>query len=697
MSFWDKEKSLAQSEPYELHAFWEGDYSFPFYPVLRTTTAQTDLGLTHTTPISDVNDLQDMNLDLSGNYYLTNNIDASATSGWNDGAGFVPIGTSGTNFTGTLDGCGHTISGLTINRSSNAQSLLGYIGEGCQVANLTLSNVNIAGGAYYCGSLVSYAQCGDAGNIIIQNCHSSGTIARSGGLSTMGYFGGMVGQCLRKGGDSSGTVFINDCSSSCTIDMDNATNYSYRGGFVGYASRCSIVNCYCTGSLTNYSGGGIDIGGLVGKLLYSDVSYCYATGDVAGYQSVGGLIGNTTTSCSISNCYGTGDVSCETTGGGGFVGYLDSGVGGSTTTVQNCYSWGDVTGDDGIGGFVGVATEARDVFENCYSVGSVTGSTNVGGFAGDTNASTTFTHCYWDIQTSGQATTDGSAEGKTTQQMYNKNTYIGWDFDSIWAMSDLVENDGLWLYADAPYNIEYNGLIYKAAYMTGEKIEQGTTIIKSRTIVKTNWNNAFAWQYTIAPPSSIIHYKRFRGQGGSVVTVFTGDVMNVEFKQSSRKGERYAEITIEPPRAQLGSLGLISRYSRQCAVELYSTQCGVNPVFYAVDGSLSAVDGNTLTSTTFGTESDGYWNGGYIVVAGRRAKIIDHSTNDITIVPLIYGLNGTETFTIYPGCDHLQTTCDSKFSNLANYQGQPNIPLDNIFDEIFTKDNKPRLFGGAFD
>jgi len=57
------------------------------YPTLRTTTTQADPGLTHTTAIANVTELQAMNSNLAGNYYLTGNIDASATSGWNGGAG----------------------------------------------------------------------------------------------------------------------------------------------------------------------------------------------------------------------------------------------------------------------------------------------------------------------------------------------------------------------------------------------------------------------------------------------------------------------------------------------------------------------------------------------------------------------------------------------------------------------------------
>ncbi len=60
-------------------------------------------------------DLQGMGGNLAGNYALGANIEASATSIWNVGAGFNPVGNAANPFTGTLDGLGHPINHLTIN------------------------------------------------------------------------------------------------------------------------------------------------------------------------------------------------------------------------------------------------------------------------------------------------------------------------------------------------------------------------------------------------------------------------------------------------------------------------------------------------------------------------------------------------------------------------------------------------------
>ena len=237
-----------------------------------------------------------------------------------------------------------------------------------------------------------------------------------------------------------------------------------------------------------------------------------------------------------------------------------------------------------------------------------------------------------------------------------------------------TDEEDIWTYADAPADIEYNGFIYEARYITGGGIEAGTNAMRSRTIVRCNWDLPFAWQYTVTPPNGIVHYHRYRGHGDDVQLIFVGDVINVEFKQESRQGQRYAVITIEPPKASLNRMGLIQRYSRQCTVDLYSGQCGVNPLLFVKSGELDSISGNVLTDTIFGTEDDGWWKGGEILINGHQSKIIDHSGNDITILPYIYGIEEGMSFEVWPGCDHLKATCDDKFDNLVNMKAMPNIP-----------------------
>jgi hypothetical protein len=61
-----------------------------------------------------------MKTGLSNSYKLNNNIDASVTSVWNTGSGFIPVGTTNIAgaFSGIFDGCGYTINNLFINSNN---------------------------------------------------------------------------------------------------------------------------------------------------------------------------------------------------------------------------------------------------------------------------------------------------------------------------------------------------------------------------------------------------------------------------------------------------------------------------------------------------------------------------------------------------------------------------------------------------
>ena len=96
--------------------------------------------------IYTVYDLQAVNSNLSAYYILMNDIDASETITWNDGNGWEPIGTPTAMFTGSIDGSGYKIDGLTMNQESvSAQELIAYLGEGGEVKNLGLTNVSVLG------------------------------------------------------------------------------------------------------------------------------------------------------------------------------------------------------------------------------------------------------------------------------------------------------------------------------------------------------------------------------------------------------------------------------------------------------------------------------------------------------------------------------------------------------------------------
>ncbi len=188
------------------------------------------------------------------------------------------------------------------------------------------------------------------------------------------------------------------------LDVDIKGKH-YVGGLAGF-NKGSITNSYATGSVT---GAGNYVGGLVGSNYGGGIINSYATGSVSGTENtvdtVGGLVG--ANYGDITNSYATGSV----TGAGNTVGGL---VGSNYSDIANSYATGSVTGTG-------------------YYVGGLVG-TNYG----------SITDCFWDIETSGQSTSDGGT-GKTTAEMKNIQTFldVGWSIatvgeydDEIWKIDD---------------------------------------------------------------------------------------------------------------------------------------------------------------------------------------------------------------------------------------------------------------------
>jgi hypothetical protein len=349
------------------------------------------------TSISSCVELQNIKNDLSGIYYLTSDNDCTDTLTWNGGAGFEPIGTNTTPFTGTLDGKHHAITNLYINRPDPWPNdvdvgLFGFIDDGCIIKNLGMINVDITG-ASSAGALVAIT--GLIADIYISNCHVSGIV--SGGYGV----GGLVG--YNRGGN------ISHSYSTAAVFGDGDI-YDYTGGFVGINNHGGeVALCFSTGNVT---ASGSRSGGFVGSNT-GRIRECFAIGNVNGGHSVGGFVGEND----------------STTVNGHFAG-----------SIRNSYAIGNVSGTDWVGGFAGInwgVQSLTSVIENCYSAGIVTGSTNTGGFVGRIGDLYEINNCYWDTLTSGQSSSAGGY-GKTTAEMRQQATYNSWNFNSIWGITESV-------------------------------------------------------------------------------------------------------------------------------------------------------------------------------------------------------------------------------------------------------------------
>ena len=314
-------------------------------------------------------DLQGINGNLSGNYVLGSNIDATGTSSWNGNAGFTPIGgTSGTAFTfstpftGIFDGLGHTISNLTINVASSSPPVgmfsgLSSSGGGGIIRNVGLVGGSVKGAGNFVGALVGSVGPGTS----VLHSYSTGSVTGSS------YVGGLVGQNL-------GTI----SGSSAT---GSVTGSGYSGGLVGI-NQGSITDSYATGNVT--VGAGVEAGGLVGHNYGGTISNAYATGSVTAGSYAGGLVGANDSvtfpapvAASITNSFSTGKVTA-TSGAGGFAGENSATISGSFWDNQTS---GQSTIGVGSGTTTGATGETTTSMQTASTFTSAGWSTTVWSFA----------------------------------------------------------------------------------------------------------------------------------------------------------------------------------------------------------------------------------------------------------------------------------------------------------------------------
>ena len=208
------------------------------------------------------------------------------------GKDWTPIGTDYDNaYTGTFDGGGHTITGLTVTTNDQYAGLFGYLGKFgkfCTVKNVVMDGIQITCN-HRLGSAGGVA--GFSRAVTIENCSVSGSVSgtmRAGGV-VGGLNGGSITGCsssatvkgtLNVGGvagetNSGATMAACYATGNVTIEIDPINNI-LGGGLVGFNARGSVLACYATGNVTSTgsSTGNVYIGGFLGG-NYTTVTACY--------------------------------------------------------------------------------------------------------------------------------------------------------------------------------------------------------------------------------------------------------------------------------------------------------------------------------------------------------------------------------------------------------------------------------------
>ncbi|HSX05454.1 MAG TPA: fibronectin type III domain-containing protein [Candidatus Saccharimonadales bacterium] len=367
--------------------------------------------------ITTCQQLQDMDNDLTASYVLAQDIDCYGSGAWNSGAGFSPIGLaeSGAAFTGSFDGQGHTVYGLTIDRSTTSPAGLFYIIQGTTVQSVNLVDASISG------------------------TDTSGTLA-------------------------AGIIDSNISDIHIEQSAVSTAGSAYTGGLAGYdyanGGDVAISGSWFSGTVNGFA----DTGGLVGYMSFVNVVDSYSTGTVTGTSNVGGLVGEFQDFWGINNTFSQAAVVASGNDAGGLVGQLGDGLHGAPF-IFNSYASGSVTSSaDAAGGLVGLDIAAID---DSFGAGAVSApsATNVGGFVGIYSSGDSNNNVYDQLRTGQASCAGGGSCGSVMANVTAVNTagspnssyffndlsnapLSGWD-TSVW----VTKASGFPVFARLPHDV----------------------------------------------------------------------------------------------------------------------------------------------------------------------------------------------------------------------------------------------------
>ncbi|WIV67554.1 hypothetical protein [Natrialbaceae archaeon AArc-T1-2] len=455
------------------------------------------------TEIEDWYDLDSIRDDVEGDYVLVNDLDED-TDGYdelagpdaNDGSGWEPIGDFDDWFSGSLDGGGNTISGLTIERGDEHDIGLFSVSELATFKDINIKDAYVEGDQVV--SIIS--STGSLCNFIGINIESSTLIGSTVAGTIYGrtnvqsgetdvrykhkhirvgpdvdviasgsgwvYTGGLFGEHSLDDGEGSGGD-IENCVFEGTVEADFHTGGIF-GGFAsndGEGTDYNIRDCHFRGEIKSTDG---SVGGIFGSIRVWDsvnVENCSSTGRIEfegedEADGLGGIVGSTSfvdedADGEMQKCHSEVEIEVPEDVDVSHVG----GIHGTSDTfnpnlqIRDCKFTGLVEGHSQVGGISGNISEGEEVIEKCF----VTNEASITVFEDDGESGVILgvdkegdgsevDEVYSDLDTDlpligelEEGDNTGTTEFLTTDQMTGNDApgYMdGFDFDETWDTTD---------------------------------------------------------------------------------------------------------------------------------------------------------------------------------------------------------------------------------------------------------------------
>lgn len=381
--------------------------------------------------------------DLTAHYRLTADIDFAGTT-------YEMIGTMDNGFTGELDGNGFTISNIKLDNGRDNIGLFGSLNN-AYIHDIDILSLLVRGNSHV-GGIATKAADSHIENIYIQgeifaqNQYAGGLFADS---KDMVYEGIVFEGGVRGNNYVGGIAAISKDDGYKDIDMDIqiSANNDYIGGLIGQGNGIELEGIEIQGVLSgnNYIGGiaGDIEDARIHDLLYDGrLSGCnqyaggffgrgtdvhgdtlFAYGEVQGNNYLGLLVG-AAYDVSFDQVVGSGAVRGGNENIGGLVGY------GYDITLSNGYAITAVNGVNGVAGILGRGSDGN--IDHLYMLGSIQAQKMNGVIGSGQDMHVHYSFFDQEVYHQSQP----NEQARTTEAMKQKETYVDWDFDNVWEMTE---------------------------------------------------------------------------------------------------------------------------------------------------------------------------------------------------------------------------------------------------------------------
>lgn len=240
-------------------------------------------------------------------------------------------------------------------------------------------------------------------------------------------------------------------------------------------------------------------------------------------------------------------------------------------------------------------------------------------------------------------------------------------------------------YTDFDQPVTYGGITYLPTTIGREKIETSGSLDKTTLNIDITPNASVVSLFQDDPPSHKVRLTIFQGHADDpdldFKVVWTGRIIAIA------KKSRFATISAEPISTALRRSGLRRHYQYGCPWVLYGQQCGIDAETRKVIAAATNVQSNYLE---FADGWEGAWakvkfQQGYIqwvhpqtlVKQTRTVLNVDTGLNRLLVNGGLPGLAVGDDVSVYLGCNHQMSDCDTLHGNILNFGGQPWIPKEN--------------------